>query len=600
MITFLKNKKTLFLFFFTFFILAPKIAEGFGFLEVCTWQEWLTFPATTFQCALAWLFTAIIKASSILIYAIFAIPSIILTIIFSIIINLLVLGLPSLLSVPVLGAPIVVEMWSFVRDFANMFFILFFVVIGLSTILNIEKYKYQKTLPLLIIMALLINFSLILVGFIVDVGNILTVIFLEPVRQGMGAFGNLLNFSNNVPGGGIAAIWNASWADPVHSLTVAVGHISYVLSLAGMYFFVILVLFIIWFIFAFRIAILWMLAILAPLAFVSYVFEVTKSAVWNKWLSNLIKWAMVPVPILFFMFIALQVLHSAPAEIGQITAGLSPDQISGGRITAMITAFITPLISLLIMFLGVIISMTTLPEGAQAAINAGQKTGSWVINAGKDSARRNPTYNNLEGIIRRGFESNAAMRMFTGKKEGEYISELKKEKEEHKKRYQAEKLDNIRFNKSDTPAETAGKMEARGEKGGLTYKEYNDNINKAKLGGVSTASVHSNVPLAVESDDDFQRDIMSKRTEVTSKADISTWDDQSGDPIKQKRQVDLLAGLVMGNPAKEIRGLTSSQKSAIRGALNRERVAIVKEVNSKMPKGRGGSKRIQKLDLHLV
>ena len=73
------------------------------------------------------------------------------------------------LNVPIIASEIVQTGWTFTRDFVNMFFILILVFIGLATILKINEYEAKKILPLLIIIALLINFSTVLVGFVVDI-----------------------------------------------------------------------------------------------------------------------------------------------------------------------------------------------------------------------------------------------------------------------------------------------------------------------------------------------------------------------------------------------------------------------------------------------
>jgi hypothetical protein len=66
------------------------------------------------------------------------------------------------------------EAWGIVRDFVNMFFILILVIIG------------QKTLPLLIGMALLINFTPMICGLFIDVSNIIMNFFLDGVGIGLG------------------------------------------------------------------------------------------------------------------------------------------------------------------------------------------------------------------------------------------------------------------------------------------------------------------------------------------------------------------------------------------------------------------------------
>ena len=62
--------------------------------------------------------------------------------------------------------------WLFTAGLTNMFFILIFVFIALAIILKIESFQAKKALPKLLIMALLVNFSLLFVGATVDISNI--------------------------------------------------------------------------------------------------------------------------------------------------------------------------------------------------------------------------------------------------------------------------------------------------------------------------------------------------------------------------------------------------------------------------------------------
>ena len=56
--------------------------------------------------------------------------------------------------------------WKITRDLTNMFFVLILLVIAFATILRIETYGMKSLLPKLIIVALLINFSLVLAGVV--------------------------------------------------------------------------------------------------------------------------------------------------------------------------------------------------------------------------------------------------------------------------------------------------------------------------------------------------------------------------------------------------------------------------------------------------
>ncbi len=68
--------------------------------------------------------------------------------------------------------------WTIVRDFVNMFFIIILIIIGLSTSLQIETYKWQKTLPRLVMVALLINFTPIILGVFIDGSNFMMNFFV--------------------------------------------------------------------------------------------------------------------------------------------------------------------------------------------------------------------------------------------------------------------------------------------------------------------------------------------------------------------------------------------------------------------------------------
>ncbi|MDP3993815.1 MAG: hypothetical protein Q8P75_02435 [bacterium] len=68
------------------------------------------------------------------------------------------------------GGPILAG-WTFVRDAVNMFFILFLIIIGFATILKLENYSYKKLLVNLVVMALLVNFSLVIARIILQVSD---------------------------------------------------------------------------------------------------------------------------------------------------------------------------------------------------------------------------------------------------------------------------------------------------------------------------------------------------------------------------------------------------------------------------------------------
>lgn len=71
------------------------------------------------------------------------------------------------------NSPGVLAAWSILRDLGNIFLLFGFVFIGLSTILGIQTYAARKTLPRLIIFAVLLNFSLFAAEVVIDTSNAL-------------------------------------------------------------------------------------------------------------------------------------------------------------------------------------------------------------------------------------------------------------------------------------------------------------------------------------------------------------------------------------------------------------------------------------------
>jgi len=77
------------------------------------------------------------------------------------------------------NAKLVQEGWKVARDLANMFFVLILLAIAFATILRIETYGMKSLLPKLIIAALLINFSLVFAGVIIDFSGVMTAFFVS-------------------------------------------------------------------------------------------------------------------------------------------------------------------------------------------------------------------------------------------------------------------------------------------------------------------------------------------------------------------------------------------------------------------------------------
>ncbi|MBI4101376.1 MAG: hypothetical protein HY443_00235, partial [Candidatus Nealsonbacteria bacterium] len=268
--------------------------------------------------------------------------------------------------------------WSVSQQLANIFFILILAFIGLGTILRLQTYQLQKTLPALIMIALLVNFSGVLVGFVVDLGNLFTSFFLSQTSSFQNLGQNVLNLLENildmVTAPGLEIVPKAA----ALIIQLVVQLIYFVIATA--------VVLIVMLLFFFRTVILWILAILAPIAFASYILPSTKKW-WSQWWQQLIQWSIMGIPISFFLFLSSKLLAKIPLP-GQ---GASPDMewidalktvFGTTDLATVITSVIGNFVVLIMLAVGVMLSMQMAPAGAQAIINrakgAGMRTIGWA------------------------------------------------------------------------------------------------------------------------------------------------------------------------------------------------------------------------------
>lgn len=236
--------------------------------------------------------------------------------------------------------------WSFVSGITNMFFILIFIFIAISYILKIDTFGMKKALPRLIIIAFLMNFSLVMVKMMSDIGwifqnSLVNSLFVEVEGGGQGLAAMAmqpLKDSGVALIGLIAAIplgYLTLAAIPVPFLSVAGSVAIAALVLAGEAFFGILTQPILLIIFNFvtgltflayailfliRIGVIWLLAIMAPLAFMSFILPQTQKF-FDQWLRTLFQWVFLGVVAFFIMGLGIRLFHVAAQEGSMVIPG---------------------------------------------------------------------------------------------------------------------------------------------------------------------------------------------------------------------------------------------------------------------------------------
>ena len=291
--------------------------------------------------------------------------------------------------------------WDISRQLANLFFILALAFIGLATTLKIKEYEAKKALPSLIIIALLINFTPVIVGFIVDMGNIVTHFFLRKAGDTPSILGMLkAAFYYIVDSLVIIFSIDGQFFDKIISIMsrfmsiLVYGGVLLLFFLVSMFVRSVIIL-----IFFFRIIILWILMILSPIAFLSKVFPDNKYTRmifpgilhWDKWWESLIQWTIIGIPISFFLYLSNSIVvetrltdlfRSGELKQHLITVnneliGVFPD--IGDQFVDLFISLLAPTVGLVLLQMGVLISITAAPEGARGILeitkNQGTKLG---------------------------------------------------------------------------------------------------------------------------------------------------------------------------------------------------------------------------------
>ena len=286
--------------------------------------------------------------------------------------------------------------WELCRDLVNISFVLILVLIGLATILRIKEYEAKKALPLLIMVALLINFTPVIVGFVVDMGNIMTKFFLDKAGEPITSFAGVKNIITGLESNIGQTIGEI--IDPGFNILDAIGDLAnravYALILNIFFAFGILVYALIVLIFFYRIVMLWILTVLSPVAFFSLAAGKTKEIKWlfpgilhwDKWWEELIKWVIVGIPIGFFLWLSSSIMGADPGKIFGSTPPVS--ESLKASLAEIIEALLSPGLGLALLGIGITISMESMPDAAKKIMDVAKQAGQGLTNIGSNALKR--------------------------------------------------------------------------------------------------------------------------------------------------------------------------------------------------------------------
>ncbi len=389
-----KNKKALLVFLFfiflgTFFFSQQVIAQSIGDIGRVIISGGVSPVLSLFGAATqTWAETKVITFVIVLLSAILYLPLIIAGIFLQVatwflsaVIN------PNLINISFTGLnnPLIKMGWTLTRDLANMGIVLILVVIGLATILRIESYQLKKTLPTLIIIALLINFTPVILGLVVDASNILMYSFLKYPLNSRCFLNLMTEQSESVGTAWSNLISNAEKENSIDFSPLAKSSVLIVFAyMAGAIYIIFAFLFLL------RYVVIWMLVILSPLAFIFYILPATRGF-FSAWWKQFINWCFIGVIAAFFLYLSNGLLtwadssqslygHTDMINPSWKAPEIEKDEGLSGLLSDILPYFIV--IGFLIMAL--LATLATSAKGASIAINFTKTGGKWI---GKKAGR---------------------------------------------------------------------------------------------------------------------------------------------------------------------------------------------------------------------
>ncbi|MFA4845892.1 MAG: hypothetical protein WC654_05015 [Patescibacteria group bacterium] len=79
--------------------------------------------------------------------------------------------------------PVVSAGWAIMRDTVNMFFVIVLIIIAFGTIFGHQKFQWSQQVPKLLLFAIVINFSKTLSGIMIDFGQVIMLTFANALRE---------------------------------------------------------------------------------------------------------------------------------------------------------------------------------------------------------------------------------------------------------------------------------------------------------------------------------------------------------------------------------------------------------------------------------
>ena len=307
---------------------------------------------------------------------------------------------PENLSGPqgLLNQPAVYEMWKFVRDFFNLFFILVLLYTALTIVFQVAK-DYKKALLHLVIMALLVNFSFPISRFLIDATNVPMYFFANQMAASSG----------KSPGEGGGVMSSALSASQLKGILIPGaengGKVStssnsferYFVAIIFMFLFTVTLL-VLAIMFVIRMVALVILVIFSSVGFaVSVIPGLTKYS--TQWWDNFWKYALYGPAAMLMMLVATRFMSALGDTKTGVFKGLS--NVASGVVSSNPTFFASMAmftIPIIMLWFAIGLAQSMSLAGAGMVVGQGKKFATW---AGKKATYANPVGRGIGGGLKK-------------------------------------------------------------------------------------------------------------------------------------------------------------------------------------------------------
>jgi len=208
--------------------------------------------------------------------------------------------------------------WRILRDIGNIVLIFGFLAIGITTILDVDLYgSVKKMLPMLLIVAVFLNFSLFISEAIIDGGNLFATQFYTQINGG--ELPTSFSLSKTSDEGISSKLMNQLGLQSLYDVNnsqvktdIFEGTNTWIVGFLGILLFIVtaFVMFSLAFILIARFVILIFLIILSPIGFAGLAVPKLSSLA-HKWWSKLFEQTITAPVLLLMLYVALAVITDA-------------------------------------------------------------------------------------------------------------------------------------------------------------------------------------------------------------------------------------------------------------------------------------------------